>query len=1490
MDRPATAPADSPLGRLLLEEITPVVMVLSTPLAEEACRKNGLDLVQMLRPFCSFQNIDVPVRTASEQPYRLQEFRLRMVYASKVRQMSPQVAEGLLRQVVSDANADLQPSVPQHEALVTAHDTECLPSWLQTFNRELLHTLSFSGHEAFDHPVACLLVVSTNDDKPINRFVDLFNTEQLPSLLNEGTMDPKILKRYLLLHDNQNGSQEKAGHILAEMRSTYGVHDSRLLCINSAQDMVWDEANNPWLNNKIGELTSRDVACFLSSDDLNEIRDFMQDLCSKCIIPHMEQKIRALNQQVSAIRKGFRNQIRNLWWRKGKEDTSDTPNGPMYTFSSIESQMRVLGDYAFMLRDYELALSNYRLLSTDYKLDKSWKHYAGAQEMVGLCLFMLDQSRKDSEYCMENAFHTYERTGSSVSRYATRCGIWWAEMLKIRSQHKEAASVYVRITDGEPSLHAAVILEQASYCYSFSNPPMLRKYGFHLVLAGNRYYISEEKKHAIRTYQSALSVYKGNSWSYINDHVHFNMGRWYAFLDMFDAAIEHMLEVLACSHQSMATQELFLGDFLRIVKSVGKKLEVPKLQLPHIDMSSLKIIFEDHRTYASSSAVDVGESLWQTLEEDMVPTTFTIKSNWLESSRKLRPLKKYNDASICVIGEPIKVYLEFTNPLKISLSVSDVSLICELSTSSAGSEVDENASATGAQGNVLLSGPSDNRELKSDDSSFDLSKINFVLGSAETRRVELDVTPKIQGFLKIVGVRWMFADSVVGYCNFNTDIKRKHGKARVIEDSSGSSLCFIVVKVHVSFIPFLPLYFVGDHGPTLRVYVQGLPKLEGYIHDLPKKTYAGDLRLLMLELQNQSEYSVKNLKMKISHPRFLTPGSSDNMNLKYPGCLEKQIDSKRMDVKESKVGKSSEKSRGLLFSFPNDIKIQGGNTFQWPLWLHSGIAGNVSLCISIYYEMENFSSDMSYRTLRMNYKLEVTECSSNFVLFMSVIILVTVMGIKSLSSYVGIRTPTAAAGRASPAVRPPPPLLPCLSSHPPPCGPAALSTPLLPQISDLRGSRDANSLFRGVRIGFRLVSPVSGRHRVVSVSVSPETIKSRTGIVFRSGFVSPKAETDTFRRVLPSLDISISITPYPSKLQEFLVRMDVVNKTNAESFLLRQLSTVAGEWDISTLPSHASNRPSQLLLAGQALLCFFKLKVADLFKKKIYVRINPFLIAEGFAGTVIFWLHLTACCVPPQILMCGVKSIDMHSSKGSDAILDSADSSEALIDNSRSPLADFHHHERLHQENFHQGRSSTVDLVLISQLVRSDPGEPPQLFSHHSCHCRVASKSPVWWLLDGPHTIHHDFASSFCEASLVMRIRNCAETAASVKIVTFDGPPLPGEFSDRQTGWHDVPLANDMKVGSEAQGTHLKKPSSGATPPFIWSGASSTRVSLEPDSTVEIPMHVCIFSAGIYDLSNYEVHWSLESSESDSSARDLRSSSGTSRGHPFYLTTLQTTR
>lgn len=54
-----------------------------------------------------------------------------------------------------------------------------------------------------------IVAVSTEDEDPINKFVDLFNTNQLPPLLTNGAMDPKILKHFLLVHDGRNGMLEK---------------------------------------------------------------------------------------------------------------------------------------------------------------------------------------------------------------------------------------------------------------------------------------------------------------------------------------------------------------------------------------------------------------------------------------------------------------------------------------------------------------------------------------------------------------------------------------------------------------------------------------------------------------------------------------------------------------------------------------------------------------------------------------------------------------------------------------------------------------------------------------------------------------------------------------------------------------------------------------------------------------------------------------------------------------------------------------------------------------------------------------------------------------------------------------------------------------------------------------------------------------------------------------------------------------------------------
>ncbi|KAL5135550.1 Trafficking protein particle complex subunit 8 [Glycine soja] len=1288
MDPPMT-----PLGQMLLEEITPVVMLLSTPSVEQVSLKNGLSFLQTLTPFCSFNNIDVPVRTASDQPYRLHKFKLRLFYASDVRKPDLKVAKEQVKQAITEAGekefsescSDV--SEINHE-LSSSSEYQHTPSWFRFLNKELVRVASFSDHEAFDHPVICLVAVSSKDEQPISRFVDLCNANKLPSLLNDGAMDPKISKHYLLVHDNQDGPADRASKILTDIRSTFGASDCSLLCINSSLDAPIKHQDNPWASyiTDASPTHSQDFGCFLNIDDINEIKDLMQDLASKHIIPNMEQKIRVLNQQVSATRKGFKNQIKNLWWRKGKEDGADSLNGPTYDFNSIESQIRVLGDYAFMLRDYELALSNYRLISTDYKIDKAWKRYAGVQEMMGLTYFILDQSRKEAEYCMENAFNTYLKLGSLGQLNATRCGLWWIEMLKARDQYKEAATVYFRIC-GEDILHSAVMLEQASYCYLLSKPSMLHKYGFHLVLSGEQYKKCDQIKHAIRTYRSALSVFRGTTWSYINDHVHFHIGQWYASLGMYDVAVKHMMEILACSHQSKTTQELFLGDFLQIVEKTGRTFEVTKLQLPVINISSLKIIFEDYRTFGTSSAANTREGLWHSLEEEMLPSFSSAKTNWLELQSKLIS-KKHSQSNVCVAGEAVNVNIEFKNPLQISIPISGVTLVCKYSASTGDIRSDENESS------VEKDNEADHfRNMSSDNSSFMVSEVDFLLGGGETTMIQLSVTPRAEGTLEILGVRWKLSGTIVGFHNFELCHPKKIIKGRrKTKHMPNEKFKFMVIK--------------------------SIPKLQGSIHPLPGKAYAGDLRQLVLELRNPSDFPVKNLKMKISHPRFLIIGKQENRKSEFPACLRKRTDAVLSDVYANPNIMSD-----TVFLFPEGTSVQGEAPFLWPLWFRAAVPGDISLYMSIYYEMGDASSVIKYRTLRLHYNLQV----------------------------------------------------------------------------------------------------------------------------------------------LPSLDVSFQISPSRLRLQEFLVQLDVVNKTSSESFQVYQLSSVGHRWEISLLQAPDTIFPSQSLKAGQAISCFFTLKNSSRF----------------------------------STLEDNISTLPVRS----DVRLVPQSSEDLVYDINSAPLFNFHHYERLQQKVTYEGDLNTVDFVLISRPFKSndDPGfsNPPHVMSHHACHFSTASTGPISWLVDGPQTLHHDFSASFCEISLKMHIYNSSGSTVFVRIDTLDSAGNGGHMnsvnvvqsatSDNRAGWHDITPVNELKVTSNVLGTQPGKALSlESVPSYIWSGSSSTNLHIDAMSSAEIPLQICVFSPGTYDLSNYVLNWK-HPSNGQGDSDETKQHSGKCQGYKYYLTVLQST-
>lgn len=121
----------------------------------------------------------------------------------------------------------------------------------------------------------------------------------------------------------------------------------------------------------------------------------LRDFATRCLLPRLEERIGRLNTAVTVTRKGLKNSLSRLW-KGGLALGGGGGNGGSgggagggggggggreapYPWHSIDSQMRQLGDLAFLMRNYEFAAGMYRLAAGDYQANGNHKWYAGAQ-------------------------------------------------------------------------------------------------------------------------------------------------------------------------------------------------------------------------------------------------------------------------------------------------------------------------------------------------------------------------------------------------------------------------------------------------------------------------------------------------------------------------------------------------------------------------------------------------------------------------------------------------------------------------------------------------------------------------------------------------------------------------------------------------------------------------------------------------------------------------------------------------------------------------------------------------------------------------------------------------------------------------------------------------------------------------------------------------------------------------------------------------------
>ncbi|RIB08725.1 ER-golgi trafficking TRAPP I complex 85 kDa subunit-domain-containing protein [Gigaspora rosea] len=707
----------------------------------------------------------------------------------------------------------------------------------------------------------------------------------------------------------------------------------------------------------IGNLSPPDVLYgqYLNENDISGIYTFIRDLIDKSIIPYMEKNIWQWNEQVASSRRGITGRLFSAgrrYFNTGARTTGPAQQSSQYSYTgnssnaastiTPEAQMRKLADYAFMLRDYRLAHSVYDTVKKDFLADKAWKYYAGAQEMIGICL-LIAGNKLEIDHYFEQAVNAYLNR-SKVPFYATRTTLLYYELLKHKKLYKDAPNALVRMTGEDSDLRSALFLEQAAHAFLRCSKPMVRKYAFHLMLAGHRYGKCSQREHAHRCYFDAMHVFENHSWTLIEDHIYFALGRQSVHLGDLSAALEFFIKLLRASRQPPTQQNAYLRDFMHIYKQYASKTgKYPyfdqEFPIPVIDDSSVKVILSN----SQSSEYD---DIWDVMEREFLEEGFTGLDIYGKPRKRPYALNGDIHRTVCAVGEPFFVQLTLHNPMQVAFNLNDLILECEyipLPDSNENSielEKDLDNEKTIPCNEII-----DNKEsqlMKFED--FDLETLKEVsLEELEKKMISLCVLPKKQGSIKILGLRYTLNSIVHGVKKF-----AKRGKR--LNDTT---------EQHTSIV------YAPDRSLDLLV-TSPMPLLEATFHSFPDVLLSGEVKQILLEINNKGQKGLTDLRVKISHPSFFCIGDAEMIDQKvyYTSTRESKLNTEIWTTKNS-IFKSSIKTIPLPSQEVNNVgSLAPGKTTLIPIWIRGDRIGKHAFRFLFTYESENNNSAMRYRCLR----------------------------------------------------------------------------------------------------------------------------------------------------------------------------------------------------------------------------------------------------------------------------------------------------------------------------------------------------------------------------------------------------------------------------------------------------------------------------------------------------------------------------------------------
>ncbi|RXN15358.1 trafficking particle complex subunit 8 isoform X1 [Labeo rohita] len=725
----------------------------------------------------------------------------------------------------------------------------------------------------------------------------------------------------------------------------------------------------------------------LTLNDHDHIRQFIQEFTFRGLLPHIEKNIRQLNDQLVS-RKGLSRSLfsatKKLFGggKVPEKSIAELKNtaGLLYPSEAPELQIRKMADLCFLVQHYELAYNCYHTAKKDFLSDQAMLYAAGSLEMAAVAAFLQSGApRPYPAHYMDTAIQTYRDVCKNML-LAERCCLLSAEILKSQTKYSDAATLLIKMTSEDSDLRSALLLEQAAHCFINMRSPMVRKFAFHMILAGHRFSKAGQKRHALRCYCQALQVYKGKGWTLAEDHINFTIGRQSFTLRQPENAVAAFRHILINdSKQSAVQQAAFLREYLYSMSQLSGDSSLPQLPLPCLHSSQTRVFFGHERRLAEGekqAATHVSldqefdrdlSQLWRELEERVVAVANrgTVPNTFQPSQCCLNSQTDNLRYPLAVVEEPIIVEVVFRNPLKVPLALSALSLLWKFTLKD----------FSGPQGGTAGETISNEKEAASLKETTALNDIidtqvipEFTISPEETKVARLKLLPHKTGELHVLGVVYNLGTGEVGNSegSLGGDVMCVRGQQNL--EIQGPRLN--MTKEEKTSVRY---------GPDRRldpIITPPMPLLEVFFINFPTGLLCGEIRKAWVEFVNVSAVPLTGLRVASTHPEFFTFGSAaSDLTPVTPTAAEHCSAYKTVAVPPSMATVSlvspaafgvTGGDRPVVVEIPLSQGVLGpGEALQIPLWLRGPDREGVhEINFLFYYESTEKTAKLSHRVLR----------------------------------------------------------------------------------------------------------------------------------------------------------------------------------------------------------------------------------------------------------------------------------------------------------------------------------------------------------------------------------------------------------------------------------------------------------------------------------------------------------------------------------------------